>query len=71
MLKFEADTLFYMNLNLNWQNLINVSYTHKGQFGEICVTKLRSKNSEQKNVIKLLTIFFIFGLTVAIVGLEV
>ena len=44
-LKFEADTLFYMNLNSNCQNLPNMSYTHKGQVGEICVTKLRHKNS--------------------------
>ena len=42
--KFEADTLLYMNLNSNCQNLPNMSYTHKGQFGEICLTKLRRKN---------------------------
>ena len=42
-LKFEADTLFYTNLNSNFQTLPNMSY--KGQFGEICVTKLRCKNS--------------------------
>ena len=41
---FEADTLFYTNLNSNCQNLPNMSYTHKGQFGEICLTKLRCKN---------------------------
>ena len=41
----EADTLFYTNLNSNCQNLSNMSYTHKGQFGEICLTKLRRKNS--------------------------
>ena len=33
-LKFEADTLFHTNLNLNCQNLPNVSYTHKF----LCVT---------------------------------
>ena len=54
-LKFEADTLFYANLNSNCQNLPNKSYTHEGQFGEICLTKLRCKNSvtqteQQKNV---------------------
>ena len=43
--KFKADTLFYTNLNSNCQNLLNVSYTHKGQFGEICLTKLRRKNN--------------------------
>ena len=43
MLKFEADTLFYMDLNLNCQNLPNMSYIHKGQFDEICVTSLRHK----------------------------
>ena len=44
-LKFEADTLFYTNLNSNCQNLPNMSHTQKGQFGEIYVTKLRRKNS--------------------------
>ena len=45
-LKFEADTsLVYTNLNSNCQNLPNMSYTHEGQFGEICLTKLRRKNS--------------------------
>ena len=34
--KFEADTLFHTNLNSNCQNLPNMSYTNKGQFGEIC-----------------------------------
>ena len=33
-LRFEADTLFYTNLNSNWQNLPNMSYTHKGKFGK-------------------------------------
>ena len=42
-LEFEADMLFYTNLNSNCQNLPNVSYTHKGQFGKICLTKLRRK----------------------------
>ena len=43
-LKFEADTLSYKNLNSNYQNLPNVSYTQKGQFEiEICLTKLRRK----------------------------
>ena len=42
---FEADTLFYMNLNSNCQNLPNMSYTHKGQSDDICVTKLGRKNS--------------------------
>ena len=42
---FEADTLFYKNLNSNCQNLPNMSYAYKRQFGEICVTKLRRKNS--------------------------
>ena len=37
--KFEADTLFCMNLNSNCQNLPNMSHTYKGQFGEICLTK--------------------------------
>ena len=44
-LKFEAHMLLYTNLNSNCQNLPNVSYTHEGQFGEICLTKLRHKNS--------------------------
>ena len=44
-LKFEADTLFYTNLNSNCESLPNMSHTQKGQFGEICVTKLRRKNS--------------------------
>ena len=44
-LKLEADTLFYTNLNSNCQNLPNMSYTHEGKFGEICLTKLRRKNS--------------------------
>ena len=43
--KFEAATLFYANLNLNCEKLPNMDYTPKGQFGEICVTKLRWKNS--------------------------
>ena len=42
---FETDTLFYTNLNSNCQNLPNISYTHKGQFGESCLNKLRYKNS--------------------------
>ena len=37
MLKFEADTIFYTDLNSNCQNMPNTSYTHKGQFGEICL----------------------------------
>ena len=45
MLKLEADALFYRNLNSNHQSLPNMSYTHEGQSGEICVTKLRHKNS--------------------------
>ena len=45
MLKFEADTLFYTNLSSNCQKLPNMSYTHKGKLGEICLTKLRCKNS--------------------------
>ena len=45
MLKSAAGTLFYMNLNLKCQNLPSMSYTHKGQFGEICLTKLSRKNS--------------------------
>ena len=44
-LKFKADTLFYTNLNSNCKNLPNMSYTHKGQFGEICATSLRRKTS--------------------------
>ena len=44
MLKFEADTLFYTNLSSNCPKTCkNMSYTHKGQFGEICLTKLRRK----------------------------
>ena len=42
---FEADKLFYTNLNSNCQNLTNMSYTHKGQLGEIYVSKLRCRNS--------------------------
>ena len=43
--KFEVDTLFYTILNSNCQNLLNMNCMHKGQFGEICLTKLRCKNS--------------------------
>ena len=43
--KFEADTLFYTNLNSNCQNWPSMSYTHNEQFGETCVTKLRRKDS--------------------------
>ena len=43
--------VIYTNLNSNCQNLPNMSYTHKGQFGKICVTKLRrKKQSSRKNV---------------------
>ena len=44
-LKFEADTSCYTNPSSNCQNLLSMSYTHKGQFGEICLTKLRRINS--------------------------
>ena len=44
-LKFVADALFYTNLNSNCQNLPNMSYTHKGQFGETCVTSLRRRKT--------------------------
>ena len=37
-LKLEADTLLCTNLNLNCQNLPNMSYTRKGQFGKNSVT---------------------------------
>ena len=51
-----------------------MSYTHKRQFGEICLTKLRRKNrvtlTEQQKNVKLFTVFFSFGLTVVIVGLD-
>ena len=40
---FEADMLLYTNLNSNSQNLPNMSYTHKGQFGKIRLTILRRK----------------------------
>ena len=43
--KFIADRLLCTNLNTNCQNLPNMSYTTKGQFSEICLTKLRHKNS--------------------------
>ena len=41
----EADTLLYTNLNSSCQNVTNISYTHKLKFAEICLTKLRLKNS--------------------------
>ena len=45
MLKLEADTLFYTDLNSNCQDLPNMSFTYKGKFAEISLTKLRHKIS--------------------------
>ena len=42
-LKFEADTVFYMNLNSKCQNVINMGNTQKMQIGEICLTELCCK----------------------------